>query len=253
MNKPNLKQQLLKKCEALGATEVKVLQTESFNDSEALHANMLKILPEAKSVVSFLVPFPKGCLHLLKDPQRAMPFYVRLAGIGGRRLDAMSIDISLYLEEQGFVAAPVFICTPLEMPKSFDLWGYLSQIDLAARSGLGWIGKNGLLVSPKYGPRVGLGTVVTDAVLEEDRPLNERCPDDCSICVDKCPAGALDGTGKVNRINCTMTQALAPLSIMLMKEYSMKEHRDMIVNMGAVDEHTWYRCNACVVHCPIGL
>jgi hypothetical protein len=37
------------------------------------------------------------------------------------------------------------------------------------------------------------------------------------------------------------------------KEFSMKDHRDMIVNVGAVDEHTWYRCNACVINCPIGL
>jgi epoxyqueuosine reductase len=249
----SLKQQLMKQAQALGAREIGVTRAESLRNVPPLYENLMKILPQAKSIVSFLVPFPKGCLHLLKEPQRAMPFYVRLAGIGGRRLDEISIDLSLYLEEEGFLAAPVFICTPLEMPKSFDLWGYLSQIDLAARSGLGWIGKNGLLISPKYGPRVGLGTVVTDAPLEEDLPLKKTCPDDCSICVEKCPAEALDGTGKVNRVNCGMTQALAPLSILLMKEFSMKEHHDMIVNMGAVDEHTWYRCNACVVHCPVGL
>jgi epoxyqueuosine reductase QueG len=254
MNERVLKQELLKKAGALGTKNVRILNAESLRDSEALYGNMMKILPEAKSIISFLAPFPKGCLHLLKDPQRGMPFYVRLAGLGGRKLDEMSINISLYLEEQGFLAAPVFICTPLEMPKSFDLWGYLSQIDIAARSGLGWIGKNALLISPEHGPRVGLGTVLTDAVLEEDERKNVgECPDACRICIEKCPAQALDGTGKVNRLNCTMNQALAPLSIMMTKDFSMKEHHDMIVNLGAVDEHTWYRCNACVVECPIGL
>ncbi|RJP64497.1 MAG: epoxyqueuosine reductase [Candidatus Abyssobacteria bacterium SURF_17] len=249
-----LKKELLQKCESLGAKKVGIIRAESLKDSEAVYAAMMKILPEAKSVISFLVPFPKGCLHLLKDPTRGLPFYTRLAGIGGRTLDGISINICLFLEEHGFVAAPVFICTPLEMPKSLDLWGYLSQIDVAAKSGLGWIGKNGLLTSPVYGPRVGLGTVLTNAVIEEDRQSDVgKCPDDCFICVEKCPAGALDGTGKVNRLNCTATQAIAPISLMMTKEFSMKEHRDMIVNVGAVDEHTWYRCNNCVVHCPIGL
>jgi epoxyqueuosine reductase QueG len=253
MNSQELKQQLHRRAEVLGVRELKMIRAESLKDSPGLYDNLMKILPQAKSLISFLLPFPKGCLHLLRDPQRTMPFYVRLAGLGARRLDEISIDLSMRLEEQGFLATPVFICTPLEMPKSYDLWGYLSQIDVAARSGLGWIGKNGLLVSPKFGPRVGLGTVVTDAVFEEDRPLNEKCPDDCSVCVEKCPADALDGTGKVNRINCTMKQAIAPLTVMMMKEFSLKEHLDMIINLGAVDEHTWYRCNACVVQCPVGV
>jgi epoxyqueuosine reductase QueG len=254
MNTPHrIKQELLKECEALGAKEVRILRAESLKDSESLYSGMMKIFPQARSVISFLAPFPKGCLHLLKDPARGLPFYIRLAGLGGRKLDEMSINMCLYLEEQGFVAAPVFICTPLEMPKSLDLWGYLSQIDLAARSGLGWIGKNGLLISPKYGPRLGLGTVMTDAVLEEDQWKDPgKCPDGCSICVEQCPAQALDGTGRVNRLNCTMRQAIAPLSILMAKEFPMKEHRDMIINLGAVDEHTWYRCNACVVQCPVG-
>ncbi|GAB4346003.1 MAG: hypothetical protein Kow0099_26860 [Candidatus Abyssubacteria bacterium] len=254
MKERDMKEALLSKCDALGTKKVRIIGTESLRDAGRIYDDMKRILPEAKSVISFLVPFPKGCLHLMKDAARGLPFYTRLAGIGGRTLDHISVHISLYLEEQGFVAVPVFICTPLEMPKSLDLWGYLSQIDVAARSGLGWIGKNGLLISPKYGPRVGLGTVLTDAVLEEDPQRNVGgCPDDCSICVDKCPAGALNGTGRINRLNCAASQAIAPLSLMMAKEFSMKEHRDMIVNLGAVDEHTWYRCNACVVHCPIGL
>jgi epoxyqueuosine reductase QueG len=167
--------------------------------------------------------------------------------------DGISLNISLYLETQGFVAVPIFACTPLEIRGKLDLWGYVSQIDIAANSGLGWKGKNGLLISPEDGPRVGVGTVLTDAPLQGDARLNQRCPDECLICVDGCPSKALDGTGRVNRLNCTVTQAIAPLSLMMTKEFSIKEHRDMIVNVGGVDEHTWYKCNACVVNCPMGL
>lgn len=67
-----------------------------------------------------------------------------------------------------------------------------------------------------------------------------------------CPSKALDGTGKVNRLTCTVIHAIAPLSLMMTKHFSAKENMDMILNVGAVDEHTWYRCNACVVNCLVG-
>src|SRR5512141_1612265 len=44
----------------------------------------------------------------------------------------------------------------------------------ATSAGLGWIGKNGLLISPVYGPRLSLATVLTDARLRPDAPI-ERC------------------------------------------------------------------------------
>lgn len=252
-SKKALREALEKQSEKLGAREIGVVQTDSLKDSAELYAEVMRILPEAKSAVSFISPFPKGTLHLLKDPSRGMPFYTRIAGIGARVVDELSVNISNYLERQGFLAAPVFVCTPLEMRGKLDLWGYVSQIDIAAKSGLGWKGKNGLLISPEYGPRIGVGTVLTDAPLQGDKPSKQTCPDECLICVEACPSQALDGTGRVNRLNCTLTQAMAPLSIMMTKEFSMKDHRDMIVNVGGVDEHTWYKCNACVVNCPIGL
>jgi epoxyqueuosine reductase QueG len=128
----------------------------------------------------------------------------------------------------------------------------ISQIDLAARSGLGWIGKNGLLISAEHGTRVGIGTVLTDAALKHDAPLAQGCPEDCLLCVEQCPAAALDGTGKVDRVKCTRIQAMAPISMMLAKDFDVKENISMLVNMGAVDEHVWYQCHTCVVSCPVG-
>lgn len=234
---------------ALGCVSMEFFEPE---DDGELVRRLRRILPEVKSVVSFIQPFPRGALHLLKDAEAGFPFYTRMAGVGARRIDELSVQIAVFLEEEGFSAAPIFVCTPLEMVEKFDLWGYASQIDLAAASGLGWKGKNGLLISPKYGTRVGIGTVLTDAALPPDKPLAKSCPEDCFICVEKCPSKAIDGSGRVNRLTCTVTQATAPLSLMMARDFPIKDNRAMIVNIGAVDEHTWYRCNACVVHCPIG-
>jgi hypothetical protein len=63
---------------------------------------------------------------------------------------------------------------------------------------------------------------------------------------------AIDGSGKVDRPKCTQTQATAPLSIMMAKDFPIEQNRSMVINVGGVDEHVWYTCNACVVNCPVG-
>ncbi|MDR1490998.1 MAG: hypothetical protein LBS65_11105 [Desulfovibrio sp.] len=64
----------------------------------------------------------------------------------------------------------------------------------AVFAGLGWIGRNCQLVTRAFGPRVRLGTVLTDMELGEDAPdhMRFRCGS-CRRCADACPAGALTG------------------------------------------------------------
>jgi epoxyqueuosine reductase QueG len=247
-----LKNDLTDYCDSLGINAVRSVSLESLEDTEVLYRGAQQLLPDVRSIISFTRPFPRGAMQLMKDKTRGLPFYSRLAGLGARDIDQKALDICMFLENRGFRAVPVFVCTPMEMPAKLDLWGFLSQIDLAARAGLGWIGKNGLLISPEHGTRNGIGTVLTDAVLAHDRPLERACPEECFLCVESCPVGAIDGSGKVDRPRCTPKQAAAPLSIMMARDFPVEENRSMLVNVGGVDEHVWYKCNACVVSCPIG-
>jgi len=248
----SLKKDLVEYSRSLGIRAVKSISLESVKDAEALYEGARGLLPSVRSIISFTRPFPKGAMHLMKHESRGLPFYSRMAGLGGRDLDGKALSLSLFLEDRGFQAVPVFSCTPMEIPKKLDMRGYVSQIDLAARSGLGWIGKNGLLISPEHGTRVGIGTVLTDAEIEHDAQLAQGCPEDCFICVENCPVDAIDGSGKVDRPRCTSNQAIAPLSLMMAKNFPVKENLSMLVNVGSVDEHVWYTCNACVTSCPIG-
>ncbi|UCE75456.1 MAG: epoxyqueuosine reductase [Methanomassiliicoccales archaeon] len=63
----------------------------------------------------------------------------------------------------------------------------------ATRSGLGWIGKTALFVSPRYGPRMRLVTVLTSQKMETGQPVKKSLCGDCDICVKKCPAQASNG------------------------------------------------------------
>lgn len=65
---------------------------------------------------------------------------------------------------------------------------------VAVKSGLGWIGKNCLLVTPDFGPAVRLSSLLTDAPLKVNEPVTESRCGGCHICTEACPAHALKGT-----------------------------------------------------------
>jgi epoxyqueuosine reductase QueG len=70
----------------------------------------------------------------------------------------------------------------------------MSHKAIAARSGLGWIGKSGLLVTKRYGARIRLGSILTDAPSATGTPLPNGCGE-CTRCIRSCPAGAISESG----------------------------------------------------------
>jgi epoxyqueuosine reductase len=84
--------------------------------------------------------------------------------------------------------------------------------EAAARSGVGFYGKNTLLITRRHGSWVVLGTLVTTAELEPTPPLATDCGA-CRLCIDACPTGALDDPGTLDATKCLSYWTQAPAAI----------------------------------------
>ena len=73
--------------------------------------------------------------------------------------------------------------------------------EAAARSGVGFYGKNTMLITRRHGSWVVLGTLVTDVEIEAGTPLPFACGS-CTLCIEACPTGALDEPGVLDATKC---------------------------------------------------
>ncbi len=102
-------------------------------------------------------------------------------------LDRIALKLTLHIQEQGYQALPVPASQIIDWENQK---GHLSHKAVAELAGLGWIGRNNLLVTPEFGSQVRLVTVLTDMSLTPGKPVEKNCGE-CSACVDVCPAGAI--------------------------------------------------------------
>jgi epoxyqueuosine reductase len=107
--------------------------------------------------------------------------------------------------------------------------------EAAARSGVGFYGKNTMLITRRHGSWVVLGTLVSDRELEPTPPLDAGCGS-CRLCVDACPTGALDEPGTLDATRCLSYWSQAPAPI-------PEEYRS------EVGDHV-YGCDICQDVCP---
>jgi epoxyqueuosine reductase len=81
--------------------------------------------------------------------------------------------------------------------------------EAAARAGVGFYGKNTMLITRRHGSWVVLGTLVTDVEIQPTPPLELDCGA-CTLCIDACPTGALDEPGTLDSTRCLSYWTQAP-------------------------------------------
>ena len=102
-------------------------------------------------------------------------------GMGYSRMANTALFVAEFIRSLGYKALPAGNVMGLSIPMAID-------------AGLGELGRNGLLINPKFGPRVRLAKVITDMPLPTDSPITfgvrEFC-EECMLCADECPSGSI--------------------------------------------------------------
>ena len=186
------------------------------------------ILPTARSVVV-------GLIHVLDSVCDDLPYsryeYTNQFFVLNSILNSRAMRISRLLEEEGYRALPI----PAAYPRINKLpAGVLSHRHAAVAAGLGEFALNNMLTTEKYGSRVRLITIVTEADLVADEPCKttlcqDRQPSCGLACVRMCPTNCISPDGVIDKLTCL-------------------HYQEQIMPWSAAE----LRCGMCVASCPIG-
>lgn len=142
-----------------------------------------------KTGVSVAVALPPNVIVDLQDaPTRE---YYDLYHSLNDQLNAIVLAGEAFLKKEGFDA---YAQTTDRVRVNPNRVSPIPHKTVATRAGLGWIGKNCLLVTPQYGSAVRLSSLLTNAPLQCGERIDRSRCGSCGLCVQKCPAQALRGT-----------------------------------------------------------
>lgn len=146
------------------------------------------------SLIAIAVAYPSK----MKDPPKSDKGKYR--GILAR--SAWGKDYHLVLREameklEAFISERV----PDAIMKNMVDTGELSDRAVAERAGIGFSGKNTMMISPTLGSWIYLGELLTNIPFQPDEPVTDGCGE-CTKCLDACPTGALVGPGQLNAQRC---------------------------------------------------
>jgi epoxyqueuosine reductase len=198
MNKVVASQEIMHNVLSLGADRCGIAPVERFAGAPE-GFQPADIFPECRSVVVFLKQMPPAIMLAINP----IP-YSHSASLLYSQLDRIGLELSTFLHRRGYQAIPI----PADIP--YLAWNdekkhgqaILSMRHAGYLAGLGFLGRNTLLIHPELGNMVYIGAVLTDMELEDDPVLTDlACPPNCSICLEICPVKALDGT-TVNQKLC---------------------------------------------------
>jgi ferredoxin len=202
--KDNLKQSLVAEMKVAGAYDVKIADPRRGFEHAPEGRHPLDFMPDCKSVIVFgtaITELPDLAYMALRRSEPEPPdIWTKIAVHPERAAVFNAYRISFlfscfvimkalsYLSEKGYKA----------IERHHKGQGRRETPDklCAYEAGLGVYGRSGLILHPELGNRMKLGTVLTDAPFEPDRPLEGFDPcAGCELCVTHCPAGAYGSNG----------------------------------------------------------
>jgi epoxyqueuosine reductase len=165
------------------------MQWMAREDAAWKRADVRRILPEAKSVVCVAMHY-RTAQEWDAEQYGQVARYAR--GVDYHEFMPQRLRALLsWIQEQTPCNGRVYVDT-----------GPLLERELARRAGLGWLGKNSMLLSREHGSYFLLGEILLDLELPPDRPHVEQFCGSCTRCMDACPTGALEEPGVLDANKC---------------------------------------------------
>jgi len=164
--------------------------------------------------------------HTPEEPRGKSLYWHHVYEVVSASLNFLTYDMSRWLTRHGWDALPVPASMPYDLKKR---QGVISHKLPAHLAGLGWIGKNCLLLTQEFGPRIRFASVLTDAPLPVGQTKDKKCGK-CRICIDACPVKAFTNV-----------------------EFSPLDAVDVRFDAAKCSEYrSKHPCGICVASCPIG-
>lgn len=187
--------------------------------------NPALLVDGAKTVISVLLNYyPKE--DLFKDKDLKLSKYAYGMDYHFVIKDKLKDLLKFMVANLGDINARVFTDSAPIMDKAW-----------AEKSGLGWQGKNGMLISKQKGSFFFVGEIILDVELEYDNPTENHCGT-CTKCIDACPTDAITDANVIDGSKC-----ISYLTIELKDEIIPNEFKDKM-------EGWMYGCDICQDVCP---
>lgn len=174
---------LLKRfCRDLGIDLFGIADISAIKKDFLLSENILKKLDKA---VCLGVRLSSSILEeIINAPTRLYFHHYRTVNAS---LDQAALKVCNHMQNKGFLALPIPASQLVDWQNQK---AHLSHKKIGVLAGLGWLGRNNLLVNKKFGSQFRLVSILTDMPLKLDKPLKEGCGN-CRLCIALCPVGAI--------------------------------------------------------------
>lgn len=154
-----------------------------------IHPEILPVSKKLPFAISIGMRLSEAVLETLVDSPNKIYFhhYKQVNYL----IDRIALRLSGIIENNDYLALPIASSQTVDWDRQR---GHLSHKEVAFKAGIGFYGRNNLIVHPDFGAKIRFATILTNIPLSvSQNPLNLDCGD-CFACVKICPAGAIGNT-----------------------------------------------------------